>query len=291
MTMLTGMTGASWASGEVNGKEIRVEMISFNKKHLVVECRAPQRMMIYQHKIEKMVRQRIRRGFVQVWITGELLEEKSWRVDEKRLEAYHKEFTELGKRLGIEGRPSLDTLIGLPGVIVERHPGSIPEEAWEQISVIVEEALDGLIREKQREGEAAAKEVLSLADAIGALLEQVGELLPELTDRRIEKYRAKLEAAAGTALDEKDVLREIAVMVNKHDVAEEVHRLSMHLAEVYSLVRSTEAVGMRLQFVAQEMCRESTTLCNKSDEPDLTRLAMEIRARSNAIREIAANVE
>ena len=280
------MTGFGKGEAENENWKASVMIRSLNGKGLDVSLRAPTFLMPIEQKAKEVIKSRLRRGTLHVVVDVE-----SKRVippvDTEKLKGNVSMLQELSRNeLGLS--VSDDLIFELGWKYSEKMTVEVDEELEDTILNAITKALEELIESRRKEGEALKGDFLSRVERIRELLSKI----EEEKDRIIEKVKEKvLERAKRLELPEEHptVLNEIMFLLEKMDVEEEVTRLRTHLQRFKKLLDEDRDVGKKLEFLAQEMHREITTLGNKI--PDLSEYVVEIKAEIDRIKQQAANVE
>lgn len=190
------------------------------------------------------------------------------------------------------GRFSMNQLLAWPGLIREHKPQENDEPGLLQAALdLLEKTAAQLERTRATEGQALTAVVLELLDLFASLLTQVHALLPELRAEQRRILQARVAELTGTLVEPGELAREVAILLNRVDIAEEVERLRVHLDELRLLLTGSAPVGRRLDFFCQELNREANTLCSKSQNSTLTRLGVEMKLVIEKLREQAQNLE
>jgi len=279
------MTG--FGKGESESKKWKaVAMIrSLNGKGLDISVRMATYLMPVEPKIKELIKSKLKRGSVHVVVDVESKQILP-PVDTDKLKGNVSMLKDLSREIGIE--PSDDTIFELSWKYSEKTVTEVEEDLERTVLKAVESALNELIRNREREGEALKKDLNRRVVRIEELLNRI----VEQKDKVIEKVREKvLERAKRLGLpnEHSTVLNEIMFLLERMDVEEEVTRLKTHIKAFNKLLESEGEVGKRLEFLAQEMHREITTLGNKI--PGLSEFVVEIKAEIDRIKQQAANVE
>lgn len=291
------MTGHGAAQRQNAQFAIDVEIRSVNHRFLSLQIKLPGDFAAAEPDIEEIVRKRLHRGSVTVTV---VVKRKGAAaslavVDLEQAQAVTDAMRSLAKKLKLKGSVTLEMVAAAPGVLsTPRNAAVMDAASRELLRSAVSEALDGLCAERQREGEALAAD---LRDRVGAL--QTGTAAVEArVPRAMAEYRLRLKkrvedlmAEYSSSLKEGDLAREIAILAERSDVAEEVSRLRAHIAELQSLLGRREPVGRRIDFLLQEMGREVNTTGSKSIDAEITNHVMNLKAELERIREQAANLE
>ena len=186
---------------------------------------------------------------------------------------------------------SLMSIARLPDVLVVTKA----EEDREAVEALLKEALgkalDQLIDMRRREGAAMKRDLCDKVDAIEAMTEQIEARYPETVDTYRERLRAAVAELVGDNVDETRLLMEVALMVDRSAIAEETVRLKSHITQLRALFEATEPIGRRIDFIVQELNREVNTISSKSQDIPITKLAVDMKAEIEKLREQLQNVE
>ena len=215
-------------------------------------------------------------------------------VDTDLLASYAEALDRLAKERGCEGA-ALDALIALPGVI--RDVAVSPESAGD-LGPAVMEALDAalsrLVEMRRAEGEHLNAVLGDMADRLAEYLDRVRNGRPQVIDDYRERLRTRISQILekeGLAVDEGDIVREVALFADRSDIAEELDRLNGHIAQLRKCLQDDDAVGKRIEFIVQEMFREANTMLAKISDPALSEQALAIKSEVEKVKEQALNVE
>lgn len=298
--MLLSMTGFGSAELRRGDLTVSVEIRAVNNRHLKVTVRGSDPYPLMESEVEKVVRRRIRRGTVLLQIRVDRPSRQGvHQLDAGVLKSY---LTQLVAVVRDSGNPTLLAplaagALGLPGVVPQSSAAvSRPaEDEWSAVEEAIEAALEKLNDARRLEGDAMASELLAHQAALTARLADVTEHLPQA----LVDYRARLLgrvrqaiADAGVTLEPEHLVREVTLFADRTDVAEEVHRLTAHLAQFEEIVRTeSDSAGRRLEFVAQEMGREVNTLGSKAGDSTLSNCVFEMKVTLDKIRELVQNAE
>ena len=192
------------------------------------------------------------------------------------------------RRLGAEGRIDAVDLLRWPGVVREAEKDAAPLAA--AAMDLLAEALASFTTSRAAEGERIAQMLSSRSSQVNTIVDEVRSRLPEVQSRIRAKLQERL-AALGAEVNPDRLEQEIAILVQKMDVAEELDRLQSHVEEMSTTLASGEAVGRKLDFLMQEFNREANTLSSKSQDVETTRKAVELKVLIEQMREQVQNVE
>lgn len=292
--MVKSMTGYGRFELTEGAATYLVEVKSVNHRYFEFSCRTPRGFAFLEEKLKAFFSSRISRGKVDVYVSISGLEQASGRVsvNEEYAKQYISALKNLKKRFGLSGKISLKDVASNNEVFVVRHEKIDEESVWELVSKASEGAIDAFIEMRQIEGKRLAEDVVSRCDFILDKVSFIEKRSPET----VKEYRSRLEQKIKELLEDKTVdeqrlLTETAIFADKIAVAEETVRLRSHIDQLKKLLESQEAVGRKLDFVVQEMNRETNTIGSKAQDIDIAHTVVEIKAEIEKIREQIQNIE
>jgi uncharacterized protein (TIGR00255 family) len=291
------MTGFGAARQEKDQQRVAVEVRSLNNRYLKVVVRGDEPYPMFEAEVERVVRQRIRRGTITVHINVERPVSTSVRWPVELLAAHLQQLRQICQTAGCpEAFPHLSAgLLLLPGLTPSLpRSGPPPAQEWELVQGTLEQALEQLVMMRQREGEAMARELQRLQQLVRQELAAIAHRLPQVQVEYHQRLRERLRhwlADEDIPLDEAAVLREVALLIERSDVSEELARLQSHLQQFAEIVHSGEEVGRKLEFLVQEMGREANTLGAKAADVEVSRHVVAIKTLLEKMRELVQNVE
>lgn len=293
------MTGFAQAAGEYNGCALRIRLRSVNHRFLDLHVRLPEGFESFEPHIRQRVRERLRRGHVDVVLSCEAAGPAAVRVNQELAAAYLRAAEELRNRFNLVAEPALGEILRLPGVIAS---AALPaeeklDELGAQVLACLEQALERLDQMRAAEGRALAEEMrqrLSHIAACVAKIESLAENLRPVYARRLEARVRDL--LGGTLLDPSRLAQEVALLAERSDIAEELARLRSHLQQFEKLLDQSGDIGKKLDFLLQEMQREANTMLSKTPGVEqeglvITELALEVKSQIEKLREQVQNIE
>ncbi len=294
--MLLSMTGHGEAHRHTDGMSIAVEIRTVNNRYFKLNLRMTDGYAPLEAHIENLVRQHIRRGTLQV----NLRIDREPRPDDYRLNpvvlaGYLKQLeAALGATMGRDAG-QLAPLLALPGVVHE--PTAEYEEIesqWPRIEGVVRAALDHLAKMRIDEGRSMAADLTTNVRAIAGELSKIEVRAPLVVDAyraRLGEKISKLLAEAGVRAEPADMIREVGVFAERSDISEEIVRLRSHLEQFDTVMTAEESQGRKLEFLTQEMFRETNTIGSKANDAEIARHVIEIKTAIERMREMIQNVE
>ena len=294
--MLLSMTGFGAATHQADDVLFTVEVRTVNNRYLKIVSKLPDSCASLEGQVERAVRDRIGRGTVSVFARLNSPAGISRTLADERLMAeYAVQFRDLAERLELPGEVTLETLLGMPGVIRDDREGAgSPVELWPGLEVTLHGALEQLTGFRQQEGVAIEADLRHQCSVVATELEAVRLRAPRVT----ESYRQKLLdrvgevlAGAGSTISESEVIREVSLFADRSDINEELSRMDAHLERFQQILDGDSSQGRKLEFLGQEMFRETNTIGSKANDVEIAHRVVEIKLAIDRIRENLQNVE
>ncbi|MNW48025.1 hypothetical protein D3C74_253740 [compost metagenome] len=297
MPVSHSMTGYGGAVRSYGGYVVQFEIKSVNHRYAEVVLRMPREWTCYEDGLRRLVQRHIKRGRIDVYISKERDESGTlpYVLNRPAVEAYLKAADELARHYSVDAKLSARDLLSLPDALTtpaEVTPAGSAESDWEQILTEgLEEALIGLLGMREREGKHLAADLGQRLLRLEAIHGELVRLAPEV----VSEYRSRLKGRLAELLDgnydEQRFAMEVAVFADRSNIDEELIRLKSHFEQCRSLLQAYEPVGRKLDFLIQEMNRETNTIGSKANHLALVNLVVEMKAELEKIREQAANLE
>lgn len=296
--MLFSMTGYGEASYTSDNLLLAVELRSVNNRYLKVSLRAQEPYNLLEPEVERVIRRSIKRGTIQVHLRCKRQTAPGdFQINAVALRSYLTQLQQIAGELGLAGGSAalLGQALVLPGVVPEPANTSLDFEAeWPLLEHVLEQAIGRLQQMRQDEGRAMALELLQLRDQISQQLEAIRARAPLVAesyrDRLFERLRTTL-SELDIHLDRKELIKEVAIFAERADIREEVVRLASHLDQFQDILNEPESSGRKLEFLTQEMFRETNTIGSKASDVEISRHVVEIKGTLEKIRELVQNVE
>ncbi|GAB4299494.1 MAG: YicC family protein [Myxococcota bacterium] len=296
--MISSMTGYGRAKDSVRG--LYVELKSVNHRFCEVKTLLPRYLGFLEIEATKYIKERAARGFFTVVIGGALDElfEPEIRLNEKLLDVYidvsQRASRRISEKTGVNlDIPKVDRFLRFEGVI-ENIAEPPVESIWQALKPLFDEALSGLLAMRREEGATIAKELTIHIERCAELIAEIEKEMPQANEtikRRLEKNLSK--ALLPGAMDEGRVAQEIAFIVERSDITEELNRSRAHIGQFKKLLKADgkEPAGRKLDFILQELNRESNTIASKSQDLDIALKSVELRSEIEKAREQVQNIE
>ena len=296
---LKSMTGYAQARAVENGWSLRVTIRSVNHRFLDLHLRMPDGFEPLEPRIRQLIRERIRRGHLDVTVHYELAGPSAVGVNQEVAAAYVQAANALRKQFGLQSEPDVASIMRLPGVIGAASASLEGElELLEKVvSRCMIESLDKLDRMRGDEANHLRQDMSARLKNIATMASSVATLAERARPAFAKRLETRLKELLGEAqLDPARLAQEAAIAAERSDVSEELARLHSHVQQFESLLATSSDVGKKLDFLLQEMQREATTLLsktpgNEAEGLEITRLALEIKSEIEKIREQVQNIE
>ena len=288
------MTGYGRAVETVNGREFTVELRSVNNRYLDCTVKMPRSVSFAEESVKQAVKQAVSRGKVDVFISikSENSDDTKISLNASVLEGYLSAMRQMVSEFGVRDDISVSTVSRLPEVFTVEKPEVDEEQLKSDLMSVVAKALEGYNAMRITEGKALDADLRSRGNTILELVSQV----EAGNSQTVADYRTRLEnklkeVLANTSIDESRILTEAAIFADKVAVDEETVRLRSHLQQMNTMLTTGGAIGRKLDFLLQEMNRETNTIGSKCSDVRLARIVVDMKAELEKIREQTQNIE
>ncbi len=294
--MIKSMTGFGRSEYTDGKRNITVEIKSVNHRYSDISIKMPRRYGFAEDKVKNAVKERIRRGKVDVSIMVENITENDVNIKLNTMIAkqYYENLLELRKEFSVEGDITLQFLAGLPDVMKAIPDVEDEEEITKAILIPVAEAAVNLEKMRAVEGEKLAEDLIAKGRNIRSILDKIAERAPQVSIDYTARLRERITELIGGSIEvpEDRILVEAAIFADKCAIDEEITRLGSHLIQLENIVtKSTQPDGKKLDFLVQEMNREANTIGSKANDITITGYMLEIKSEIEKIREQVQNIE
>jgi uncharacterized protein (TIGR00255 family) len=293
---MQSMTGFGSASKPLHGVVVTCEMRSVNHRFFTLRCSLPEGCAGFEPLIERLLRTKIQRGTVNVTLMAESEPSGSRSpFDGDRIKQFREELTRVKKSLGYKDPVSFESLLMIPHLWQTNNSHSTKVKLrWEEVEPIAATALKNLVKMRLQEGTAAQDELKMRIDLVRGLaknIETKAPLVQELFRERILTRLHTIVPEAERTPSSDSLFKEIASMLDRCDISEEVQRLNHHIVQFERLLRDKDKVGRKLDFLNQEMLRETNTIASKAAETRVIDDTIAIKSELERIKEQVENVE
>ncbi|MDD6186730.1 MAG: YicC family protein [Oscillospiraceae bacterium] len=292
--MVYSMTGYGKGNAVLDGKDITVEIKSVNHRYFEYSSRMSRAYRAFDDKIKKELQTKIQRGKVEVSLMIRNVDQRDMRIeaDTALAKSYYDALCEIARATGAANNVDAVALSKYDGVLTPVKNEEDADKLWRDINSVLHIAMDEFIAMRAAEGEKLRRDVLSRLETVEKMVEKIERDAP----LRVAEYQDKLYKKLQTILedkqiDERRILTEAAIFADRVAVDEETIRLHSHIAQYRAILDSDEARGRKLDFLTQELNRETNTIGSKSNDLGITNTVVRIKAEIEKIREQIQNIE
>jgi len=294
MSFPRSMTAFGRGEASLAGRAWVVEIRSVNHRYSDYKIKLPRKYAALEERIKQEVAARQSRGHIEITVTP-AGGETSGRHLAPNLELareYQRCLMTLRDELELPDQPTLAMLRELPELIRAKEEDEDLEAIWPGLQSAILAAVENAAGMREQEGEATKRELLTRLDGVETVLAAIEEAVPATIEKRREKLQERLTALLnGTPLDPNRLNQEIALLIDKGDVTEEIVRLRSHLEQFRRFLEAPEPTGRRLDFLLQEFFREINTIASKISEVAITHQTVELKNEVEKMREQVQNLE
>ena len=291
---MRSMTGYGRGEGDNGALKIVVEVKAVNHRYSEITIKQPRMFLALEDKMKKVIGEYIERGKVDVFVrTQELADaEKPVQIDEKRALAYHEALKGLAEAVGTNYNPDPFRLMTLPDVILKEENEPDVKALWPLMEQVLRQAMDNHIAMREQEGAHIGENLREKVAGLQSLAGQVTERSPQVLIEYKEKLEGRIaELLANAAVDPERLAQEVAYFAEKSCIDEELVRLQSHFEQFYIIADQSGSIGRKLDFLIQEMNRETNTIGSKANDLETGRLVVEMKSELEKVREQVQNIE
>lgn len=293
---MKSMTGYGRGECTMYERKFTVEIKAVNHRYNDITVKLPRAIMGFEDEIKKAISKKVFRGKLDVFVNFESFsqEDINISVNEPLAKSYTETLRKLKSDLHLDGDVTIEIVSKFPDVItVDKSISNenTENEIRECLMKAVEDATDAFVAMREVEGETLKKNIIEKVAFVNDALQKIEERAPWVS----KDYRARLEAKLADLdeiqVDESRLLTEVLLFADKACIDEEITRLHSHISQMYSIVEENVPVGRKLDFLVQEMNRETNTIGSKSNDIEITNHVVDIKSEVEKIREQIQNIE
>ena len=294
--MIKSMTGFGRGEYTDGKRNIIVEIKAVNHRYSDITVKMPRRYGFAEDKIKGVIKEKLRRGKIDVSIIVENITENdvNIKLNEMLARQYYENLTTLKESFAVEGEITLQFLASLPDVMKAIPDVEDEEEITKAILIPVAEAAANLEAMRAVEGQKLAEDLIAKGENIKNILDKIAERAPQVSIAHTEKLRERITELIGGSVQipEDRILVEAAIFADKCAIDEEITRLNSHLVQMKDIIeKSSQPDGKKLDFLVQEMNREANTIGSKANDIVITGHMLDIKSEIEKIREQVQNIE
>ncbi len=291
---MNSMTGFGRAKLEKEGREYLVEIRSVNHKYSDIAIKSPRNLLYLEDKIRKAVLSRISRGKVDVFVSyaNYGIEGRSLIINKELAKEYIKQLSELAEENDIPSGIRASEISKLPDVMNLQMEDDNSNLIWIELSECLENALDNFIEMRALEGNRIKQDLENRLQEIAKNVDEISNFSTGLVEEYVVKLQERIKEILKTdVVDEARLAQEVVIYSDKCSIEEELTRLRSHISQFQKLLNQDEPSGKKLDFLVQEMNRETNTIGAKSGRLEITNLVIDLKTQIEDIREQIQNIE
>lgn len=292
--MIKSMTGFGRYEAVTDECKLSVEIKAVNHRYLDLSIKMPKKFNYFEAAMRTLLKDYIQRGKVDVFITYEdyTEEQVSLKYNSSLAAEYMEKFETMASQFGIKNDVTVAALARCPEVLIMEQVPEDEDRIWALLEDVLKKAAEGFVDTRVREGENLKKDLLGKLDSMLSLVDYIEERSPMV----IDEYRRKLEDKVkellrNSSIDDARILTEVTIFADKICVDEETVRLRSHIEGMKKELTEGGSVGRKLDFIAQEMNRESNTILSKSSDLEISDRAVILKTEIEKVREQIQNIE
>ena len=292
--MVYSMTGYGKGNAVLNGKDITVEIKSVNHRYFEYSSRMSRFFAFLEDKIKKQINETVSRGKVEMSLAIKSVQQSDTVVeaDVALAKSYYDALCKISEELGLDNPEDVTAIARYEGVLTQNKSEEDADQLAEDVKTVVALALDEFLKMKAVEGQKLYDDVMSRLAAIEDIVTEIETIAPLRTQKYQERLYQKLQTILqDTQIDSQRILTEAAIFADKVAVDEETVRLRSHIAQYRDILNGDARQGRKLDFLTQELNRETNTIGSKSNDLEVTRKVVEIKSEIEKIREQIQNME
>ena len=291
--MVKSMTGYGKSSLSINSREYMVEIKTVNHKYIDTSIKIPRVISYLEEDIRRLVASKIKRGKIDISISFENYSEdgNDIRINTELAKMYIDNLRKLAEEENISANIEVTEITRLPDVLTIK---SNLDENQIKIELIqtVENAINQLIEMRQSEGEKISRDILTKIAQIEAKKQEIFSLSTGLIDEYVVKLETRIKELLKTEeIDKSRLMQEVVIYADKCSVEEEITRLTSHIEQLRNLINADEPSGKKMDFIIQEMNRETNTIGSKANNLEITNRVVDIKTILEDVREQIQNIE
>ncbi|MCI9177099.1 MAG: YicC family protein [Clostridia bacterium] len=291
---MNSMTGFGRAKLEKDTREYLVEIRSVNHKYADITVKAPRNLLYLEDKIRKVVLNKVSRGKIEIYINyaNYGIEGKEVIINKELAKLYIKELKSLAQENEIPDGLRASEISKMPDILNVQVEEESLEMVWIELSQCLEKALDNFIEMRMAEGEKIKQDLKMRLQDIAKNVDEISCFSTRLVEEYVVKLEERIKEILKTDIvDQTRLAQEIVIYSDKYSIEEELTRLKSHIEQFNAILNAKEPCGKKIDFLVQEMNRETNTIGSKSGKLEITNLVIELKTRLEDIREQIQNIE
>ncbi len=291
--MIKSMTGYGKSSLCINSREYQIEIKAVNHKYIDVNIKLPRIISYLEDEVRKYIISKIKRGKIDITITFENYgkDGNNIKINTELAKFYIESLKKLAEEENLSTEINVTEITKMPDVLTIKNDIN-EDEIKQELLQVLKEATDQLIEMRKKEGAKISVDILNKIDQIEIKTNEILQLSTGLIEEYVVKLEARIKDLLKTdELDKARLMQEVVIYADKCSIEEEVTRLKSHISQLRNLINIDEPTGKKMDFLIQEMNRETNTIGSKSNNLDITNDVITIKTILEDIREQIQNIE
>jgi len=291
---MRSMTGYGRGEADNGAKKFTVEIKSINHRYSEIVVKQPRQYMLLEDNIRRLVQKYIQRGRVEIYIKAEEtgVKKPEIKVDKENAIAYYNSLKDLANYLEISPNISIHQLVTLPEVIKLEEVEEDLDDIWVVMETALTKALEQLVAMRETEGQSLKRDLEQRIFFLKQLSAKISARSPLVVEEYREKLKNRIkELLDETQFEENRFTQEVVYFAEKCSITEELVRLESHYQQFINSLNSDESIGRKLDFLVQELNRETNTIGSKANDLEISQLVVQMKSEIEKIREQVQNIE
>lgn len=288
------MTGYGRAKHEFDSREYIIDIKSVNNRYNDISIKIPRSISFLEEKVKQKLTNAVSRGKVEVYITFNNYSEKgkNIRINSELAKKYINELKQLSLETGVNENINMQEILKLPDVLNIQLEQEAEEIIWKELEITLTDAINSFIIMREKEGQKIKEDLENRITFIETRIKNISEISGTLVNDYIQKLEKRIhEILPNNSVDESRLAQEVVIYSDKCSIEEEITRLKSHILQFTDLLNSHIANGKKIDFLIQEMNRETNTIGSKANNLQITNYVIDIKTELENIREQIQNVE
>lgn len=293
--IIKSMTGYGRGDSIKDSYRIKVEIKAVNHRYNEISVRMPRHISYLEESLKKLVKEKVSRGKVDVYINLEYIKESAIevKVDIPLAKSYKKELENLIEELNLEDTVRLNNLLNISEIVKTERKELDEDLIWDCINEAMTIALENMVLMREKEGAELKTDMISKLENIETSIFHIVERSPSVVIEYKEKLKERIQDLLDNniSLDEDKISSEVAFFADKSSIDEEIVRLKSHIKRFYNILDESDPIGRKLDFLIQELNREINTIGSKANDVIISKYVVELKSELEKVREQIQNIE
>lgn len=293
--IIKSMTGYGRGDSIKDSYRIKVEIKAVNHRYNEISVRMPRHISYLEESLKKLVKEKVSRGKVDVYINLEYIKESAIevKVDIPLAKSYKKELENLIEELNLEDTVRLNNLLNISEIVKTERKELDEDLIWDCINEAMTIALENMVLMREKEGVELKTDMISKLENIETSIFNIVERSPSVVIEYKEKLKERIQDLLDNniSLDEDKISSEVAFFADKSSIDEEIVRLKSHIKQFHNILGESDPIGRKLDFLIQELNREINTIGSKANDVIISKYVVELKSELEKVREQIQNIE